>query len=120
MTPATIDVFEQWAGMSPGLLQGWEPHGVYRDGELAGIGVVHGKEIHFAAAPEWRGRLMLRGVVRNFLGRLFDDLGFLTTRVQCCDQVSQRFVQRLGFEFTGSDETFHYYMLSALPYTREN
>ena len=114
-------LFESWTALPPGSLTGagWVAHGVYRGGELAGIGVVMGTEVHFAVNPVWSGRLMSRRAVRSFLAPLLEEHVFLTTRVRHGDMVAPRFLDRLGFAPTWSDSSYCYYMLTELPYSKE-
>jgi hypothetical protein len=116
-----LALFESWAGLPDGSLAntGWVAHGVYRDGELAGIGALQGTEIHFATNPAWRGRLMSRRAVRRFLAPLLEQHSYLTTRVPHGDSVAPRFIERLGFAQTWRDSGHTYYMLTAVPFSKE-
>jgi len=92
------------------------------DGEdLAGAALVNGTEVHFVAAPHWRGgKLGSRRVIRGFLAGLLADseLGFLTTRVQNSSKNEHDFVTRIGFVPTWSDGFQTFFMLHELPFTR--
>jgi GNAT superfamily N-acetyltransferase len=115
-------LFAEWTDVPRAALAAgaWVFEPCIQGGEIAGVGALRGFEIHFAAAPAWRGRLISRRTLREFLGPLFNRLGFLTTRVLRGDEGRGRFIERLGFQLTRSDETTHYYMLSAVPFSREN
>lgn len=75
-----------------------------------------GAEIHVRFNREG---VITRRKVREFLGPMLEELGLLTTRVRLGDERSARFVQRLGFKKTWSDEAYDYFNLTALPFSRE-
>lgn len=121
---ALIDLFAEWAGADrDGLRQNrWVFAPCVQGGEIAGVGALRGYEIHFAVAPAWRKRLISRRTLREYLGPLFRQRGFLTTRACRASHEQIAFIQRLGFVETARD--FHvpvnHYMLSAVPFSREN
>ena len=78
-----------------------------------------GSEVHFEVHPEHRHRVIYRGVTREFLRPLFEQYGFLTTKVPLLDSVNKRFVQRIGFVSTWSDMDYDYFMLTALPFEKK-
>ena len=91
------------------------------EGDLAGAALVNGTEVHFVAAPEWRGgALGKRSVIRGFLGALLaqSELGFLTTRVSNTRKSEQQFVQRVGFKKSWDDGAQTFYILAELPFSR--
>jgi len=94
------------------------PHWV--DGDFVGAGLLWGTEIHYAAHPSWRkGRLAKRQLIRDFLRPHFEELGFLTTRVQKTSKFEHDFVTRIGFKpLPTEDPVFTFYMLSELPFTK--
>ena len=75
-----------------------------------------GSEIHLEhlVARKW----MTRALIHEHLGPALEILGFLTTRVPRDDTTNRRFIERLGFEKTWSDDQFDYYMLGSLPFSR--
>lgn len=85
------------------------------DGQLDGAAALKGTEFHCQLVEGFR---MNRADMREFLRPLFERHGFLTTRVAHEDMANQRFNRVFGFEKTWSDETFHYYILTALPFER--
>ena len=111
--------FEAWTGMPPESLLNWDAHPVYRKGELAGIGITNGPEIHFVTAPEWRGRLMTRRIIRDFLEPLLLEHNYLVTRVLTENTTSPEFLKRLGFVMVLSNLDYDTYVLSDLPFSRE-
>lgn len=118
--------FARWIGFDPKAMEGagWDYVPRYEDSELAAVAAVRGFEIHFAVNPTWRRKLITRRRIREFLGPLLADKGFLTTRVMYEDCDSPMFLTRLGFQYTGASfvdgEPFVlHYMLSALPYGKE-
>lgn len=81
------------------------------------VAALLGTEIHVEFT---RPRVISRNRVRTFLAPLLAREGFLTTRVTHLDEVSSRFVERLGFQHTWSDIEFKYYILTALPFSKES
>lgn len=86
--------------------------------EVAGIAMLKGTEVHFAVAPAWRGRLMTRQRIRDFLQPLMTLHGFLTTRSFTEDGDTAVFLTRLGFVKTWTERHIDHWMLTALPYSR--
>ncbi len=103
--------------MDPRVANGWEAVPYIYGGERAGTAWILGAEIHFELH---RPRSIHRHAAREFLRPLLAREGFLTTRVSHGDAPSGRFVRKLGFEFTWSDETYDYFMLTDLPFGKEN
>ena len=64
-------------------------------------------------ALNWR-----RGA-REVLGRLLEEHTFLTTRVESMDEINSKFVERVGFKKTWSDNQFNYFMLARVPFQRK-
>lgn len=117
-----IELYARWAGLPEGaadVLRGWEVVPLHCDGELAAIAVLDGTEIHFAAAPEHRHKVIQRTRAREFLAPLLARRGYLTTRAMLSDASARRFLMRMGFEHTWADGRFDYYMLSELPFGKE-
>lgn len=111
--------FASWAGIPAEhvhLIAHCEAVPYERDGVLAGIGMLDGTEIHFAAAPGARHSLLQRDRIRAYLAPLLERKGFLTTRVH--DGSDHRFVERLGFQPTGCRGPIRAYMLCDLPFAR--
>jgi hypothetical protein len=114
-----LQLFAAWAVVDGALLVagGWEFVPLMVGRELAAIAAIRGTEIHFAASPEWRGRVITRRRTREFLEPLFEERGFLTTRVAPESVDPTNFIERLGFVLTHVDARgVKHYMLSALPY----
>jgi hypothetical protein len=111
-----IDLYREWSGIGPASLDGWEmvPH--LEQGEVVAIAALHGTEIHFVAAPSWRGRVIQRDRTRAFLSPLLERRGFLTTRSM--DGESARFLRRLGFTHMWTEGLIQHWMLTALPFGR--
>jgi hypothetical protein len=78
--------------------------------------MMKGTEIHFAAAPEWRGTVFTRRRAREFLRPLIGIYGFLTTRSLAADASTALFLQRIGFVLTWTELGIHHWMLTALPF----
>lgn len=95
------------------ILATWELHPFYEGEDLKGVAMTKGTEYHCHLAPGFR---LSRRVMRDFLKPLFDRHGFLTTRVAHDDTANQRFNQVFGFKLMWSDDRFHYYMMTELPF----
>jgi hypothetical protein len=94
----------------------WEEVPLIRGGELRGRALVRGTEIHFEVI---KGPAIFKQTARDFLAPLFDRLGFLTTRAELGDKVSDRFITRMGFERTWDDGKYQHYVMTALPFGQE-
>ena len=81
--------------------------------------VVKGTEVHIALAPDWQPKASMRGAVRAFLKPMFDEFGFLTTRVRHERPEHKEFVKRIGFTPTWKDGNVEYYLLGSLPFERK-
>lgn len=116
-----LQLFALWASVDAEALAvaGWIFHPLWVGQELAAIAAMRGTEIHFASAPTWRRRLITRRRTRQFLEPLYDKWGFLTTRAapDAHDQI--RFITRLGFELTSGGKLINHYMLSELPFSKQ-
>jgi hypothetical protein len=100
------------------LFVGWDVVYLEDRGQRTGAALLNGTEIHFIVAPEWRGRAIRRDNARAFLEPLLARHGYLTTRVLHGALEALGFVERMGFEKTWSDASFHYFALCKLPFTR--
>lgn len=97
----------------------WDLVPVTVDGQHVGTFAVMGTEVHFALVPGWRPRASYRGLVRQVLQPLFEEHGFLTTRVAHERPDQKKFVQRVGFEPTWQSEHGTFFMLTKLPFERK-
>lgn len=124
MTPAQLLVLEHLAQAYPetdvdqlaGILEGWEVLPYHQDGELVGAAMMRGTEFHCFTRPTFKLR---RKAMREFLEPLFSRHGMLTTRVHHSDLSNQRFNAAFGFKRTWSDDQFHYYILTELPFGKK-
>lgn len=96
---------------------GWDLVPYRYRGEQAGLAAVKGSEIHFELT---RPASIFRHAAREFLGELLKREGFLTTRCEPRDTRARRFIERLGFKATWSDGNYDYFMLTELPFGKEN
>lgn len=94
---------------------GWEIFEHWQDGRLGGFSMLKGTEYHCQLDEGFRLR---RGDMREFLAPLLARRGFLTTRVPVGDEANERFNRAFGFERTWSDERFHYFLMTELPFGR--
>lgn len=81
--------------------------------------IKQGTEVHVFLSPEWRGKLIRRKNVREFIAPLLAEHEFLTTRLPCGSH-NKSFVERVGFKHTWTDGTFDYFMLTSLPFERRH
>lgn len=96
--------------------EGWQVHEHLQDGRLVGFAITKGTEFHCHLEDGFKLR---RKEMREFLVPLFDKYGYLTTRVLLNDESNQRFNKVFGFEHTWSDDRFHYFLMSELPFGKE-
>lgn len=102
------------------LLHEWNVTPGYVDDQLVAAIIHAGTEVHFAIAKSARGKTINRRRTREFLKPLFDEKGFLTTRL-LHDRAGQRkFIERIGFKKTWSDKKYDYFMLDELPFERKH
>jgi hypothetical protein len=121
MTPAQTLVLDHLAQAYPDasrgdladILEMWEVLPYMQDGEMVGASMMRGSEFHCFTLPTFKLR---RKAMREFLEPLFMRHGMLTTRVHHNDAANQRFNAAFGFRKTWSDEQFHYYMMTELPF----
>jgi hypothetical protein len=92
---------------------GWDVHEHAQSGRLVGFAITKGTEFHCHLLPGFK---LNRREMREFLRPLFEKHGFLTTRVRIEDLANQRFNKVFGFERTWSDDRFHYFLMSELPF----
>lgn len=120
-----VEAFIAWSGIGDdrarGLLQCWEFHAFERDGEPVAIAALKGSEIHFAISPAWRHRVIARQRTRDFLGPMFNRFGYLTTTAFGEDREDRcRFLKRLGFEPSWDEHDRRHFIMTELPFSREN
>ena len=119
-----LESFSRWSNIDPvvlGLAHGWEfiPH--ERDGRVVAVAAMRGSEIHFAIDPEWHHRVIAKNRTREFLAPLFERFGYLTTTAVGAARADRgRFLERLGFEFSWDEPDRRHFMMTALPFSREN
>ena len=97
------------------VFAGWTQHLYDMDGKPAAALFQKGTEVHFVLAPEARGRALRKDVLRESLTKLLAEDGMLTTR-SLLGSACRRFIERMGFKHTWSDETFDYFALTRAPF----
>lgn len=102
------------------LLHPWDVTPGYIDGVLVAAIINAGTEVHFAISKSYRKKTISRGRMREFLRPLFEDKGFLTTRLKLGDAGPRRFIERIGFTKTWSDDKYDYFILAELPFERKH
>lgn len=93
--------------------KGWLIRRMKGDAAWAAIA---GTEIHFRSVDTRRA--IRRNALREFAQQLLDEFGMLTTRVEIDDEDNHRFVKHMGFTDTWADDTYRYYLMTALPFER--
>lgn len=105
-------MIEQAAG------RGWDVLEFRKGSRVQARVAVKGSEVHMEVVE---GPVFERHRARRVVGALLEGCGYLTTRHELGDERSQRFVERLGFKPTWSDEKYTYYMLTENPFSaKEN
>ncbi len=117
-----LDLYCAWAELPRDFAAqlaeaGWEPVAYEKAGDLAGIAVLRGPQVHFAVKP---GKTIGLHSARAFCKQLMARHGYLTTSVLHVDQRGARFPQFMGFKHAWSDDLCDHYMLSEEPLNREN
>jgi hypothetical protein len=97
----------------------WEVVPGFINGEVVCCAILKGTEIHFSITEPWRKRAIQRHRARAFLKPLLEKKTYLTTRVVNTDPIKRRFIERLGFKPTWTDQTFTYFLLGKLPFEKE-
>lgn len=120
--PILLDI-EEDTGVSRydiiNALHDWDAVPGYIDGVQVAAILKHGTEVHFAIDKQYRGKTINRRRTREFLRPLFEEEGFLTTKLLHDRKGQQRFIERIGFKKTWSDDRFNYFMLTELPFERK-
>ena len=112
-------LYDDCKDILPTSFEGWELIPGYIDQEHVCTAILKGNEIHFGIKKEFRKKLIQRKRTREYLQPLLERKTFLTTRIVLKDLYKQRFVERLGFRKTWADDIFNYYMMTKLPFERE-
>ena len=112
-------LYDDCKDILPTSFEGWELIPGYIDQKHVCTAILKGNEIHFGIKKEFRKKLIQRKRTREYLQPLLERKTFLTTRIVLIDLYKQRFVERLGFRKTWADDIFNYYMMTKLPFERE-
>lgn len=114
MDPRLVDYLAS-LGASPDALDGWQVHAAQRAGVDVGFVIIRGPEFHIlSTAP---GRAMTRKNILAFVKPVFEEHGYITTRVPLAE-TDHRLRQALGFTRSWDDEQYSYWAMTALPYER--
>ena len=111
----SFDDIERLTGVR--ISQDWNITPVYRE-TLAGFFITRGPEIHAWRLPEYEGRWLTRQNIERLTKPLFHLYGHVSTSVRVENLAGHRFVQRLGFKPTGSDDRLVYYKTESLKHAR--
>lgn len=82
-------------------LDGWELEPRTVDGEIVGLTLTKGPELHFAMFGA--GRPIPRSMVRAIVQSIIDRHGYVTVRTPKLDERQQRFNRAIGFREVGED-----------------
>jgi hypothetical protein len=97
---------------------GWTGHPVMRGGEQVGWFCVQGNEIHCYRLDSAQGHWLTRQDLERLTAPIFKEHGHLVTKVRKSNAAGQRFVTRLGFAATGSDDHNIHYRTERLRHAR--
>jgi hypothetical protein len=99
-------------------LRDWTLEVAQHRGEDVAIIATKGCEIHFVALDEAAHRTVTRKNLRRFLAPLIERYGYATTRVPVA-VTDHRLREKLGFVELWRDETFAYFVVADMPYSRK-
>jgi hypothetical protein len=99
-------------------LEDWAVIPVEADGQHAATVIAKGSEVHIAVAVGYKPKACQRRAIKSFLQPVFDQFGFVTTRIPHHRLAQKRFVERVGFKPTWKDDNFEYYLLASMPFER--
>jgi hypothetical protein len=102
------------ASFDPSLFSDWEEVRGFVGDERVATAYLRGSEVHFIVDVAWRCKAIQKDRLITFLKDLLDQAGYLTTRVQRDRYAQARFVRRLGFTKTWSDDNFDYFFLGSI------
>lgn len=94
-------------------LCGWVIDPVVVDGEMVGILLLHGREIHLQIEKQ-QALVHMRSVIKQCAVMNLKRFGYLTTRADADDKSTLKFLHRLGFYKTGMDGKLTVYRLDTL------
>ena len=98
-------------------LIGWNVQEMYIEGKHAGVCMERGGEIHAVIDPNV-ARRHTRQLLKKYLYNVITYYGFVTT-ISFKDEKSLKFLKRLGFEITDSDNLFFYHKLTKIKFSKE-
>lgn len=91
----------------------WQFLPIASRGELAGVAIMRGPEIHVSIKPEHAGRWVTRRFLSNTLLHAIRTYGIALTQVTAENLAARRFVERLGFRPIGHTGTIITYEAKA-------
>ncbi|MDB5887017.1 MAG: hypothetical protein JWR74_3188 [Polaromonas sp.] len=98
--------------------EGWTGHPVFRRGQQVGTFFVQDNEIHCYRLDNAAGAWLTRQDLERLTAPIFARFGHLVTKVRKSNAAGQRFVTRLGFAATGSDDHNIHYRTERLRHAR--
>lgn len=90
-------------------LKDWKVLAVKRNSDTIGMVIVKGYEIHVCILPEYQGRWLTKGLIKDI-----DQLGIKCTSAHVDNLQAQRFIERMGFVKTGTEDEHIIYNLRRL------
>ena len=90
-------------------LKEWFVFGVEKDSKMIGMGMLNKGEIHFCIKPEYQGRWLTRGLLKQI-----NSLDIRYTTVGTGNAEKQRFVEKIGFEPVKTEGENIIYQLNSL------
>ena len=97
---------------------GWSFIPVHRRGEVAGFFCTQGAEIHCFRIPSFDGHWLTRQDLERRTRPIFEEYGFLLTKVGMQNLQGHSFVKRLGFHAIGQDDHTIFYKAERLNHAR--
>lgn len=104
----------------PSFPDGWEFIEITRAGQLSGFVMVQGCEIHAYRLPEFAGRWFFKADLNRVRDALIKTHGHASTKVRIENATGHRFVKRIGFKETHTDETVVHYRLERLNHAKHD
>jgi hypothetical protein len=100
-------------------LKDWDAIAIQDEDQHVGTLIAKGCEIHIALVEGYQPKSSKRRIIKQFLQPLFDEHGYVTTRIRHSSLKEKRFVERVGFTPSWKDADFQYYFLGVMPFERK-
>lgn len=100
-------------------MKDWNAIAIQDEDQHVGTVITKGCEVHIALVDGYRPKASKRRIIKQFLQPLFDEHGYVTTRIMHSRLNEKKFVERVGFTPAWKDENFQYYFLGVMPFERK-